>query len=376
MRVALVIIVLALMVVLGIGAIRLIIGSFSGGSVDIGGTFRAGTDGGVYVSHDRGETFQQSAQAGETSFARYDVFSVLEDPYAPETWWVATEGAGLYRSSDNGATWEKMNGPEDILAKAIIRSFVIGKEGTMFLALDAGGRGRIWKSSDRGETFREVYSAARNGVTVQAIAIPRQDTNVVLAGLSDGLLIGSTDEGESWTKLSQFTGSLSSITFAPSDPAIVYGIVDRVGAVRSRDRGVTWEELTRLTPDPKAPKTSAQRLATFPGGRAVYAIAVHPTNPNEILLATASGLLRSQDGGVLFTQLPVPLKPEALPVRSAAFDPSNPAIIHTTAGDGVYTSFDGGMNWRVTRLTIRPKLALIRVSVADGNTILIGTADR
>src|SRR3989344_4784572 len=246
MRVALVIVLIAIMVVLGIGVIRLLLGSVGVGDTDLGINLGAGTDGGVYRSTDGGVLFAQSAQAGDVSFARYDIFELVEDHAKTGRWWAATEGAGLFRSENQGETWEAVLGQDTILQKAVIRSFVRGQgDATFFFAVDADGRGRIWKSADGGSTFAETYSAAKDGVVIRAVALPRQDPRVLLAGLSDGLIIGSTDEGLSWTALTQFAGAGAHIQFAPSDPAIVYATIERLGVMRSQDWGVTWEDLTR-----------------------------------------------------------------------------------------------------------------------------------
>ncbi|OHA50085.1 MAG: hypothetical protein A2682_03270 [Candidatus Terrybacteria bacterium RIFCSPHIGHO2_01_FULL_58_15] len=369
MRIAFLILLVALGIGLAVTFVRFLVGAVGDG--DAGRSFGAGTDGGVYVSNDGGEVFAQHTQAGDRDFSRFDILALVEDSQRLGRWWIATEGAGLYRSDDAASTWTLVG---EGLERATVRSVALAGGSTLLVSVDSGDRGRVWKSFDDGATFRETYSAAREGVWVNTLAVPAQDATRVLAGLSDGLLVGSSDGGESWTKLTQFSAEVRAIRFAPSDPAVVYALTEGQGMVRSRDRGQTWEDLAQLFNVPDA-GTEGKALSQFSRGRDVFAIAVHPYDAQQLLLATAAGLLRSSDGGTRFVELPVPLRPGALPVRAAAFLPTNPSVLYATAGDGLYTSFDGGVNFRVTRFSISPKLTIVASSAADARLLLIGTGN-
>lgn len=376
MRFAILILLVTFAAAIFFAVIQIVFRSSGGG--DIGGSIGAGADGGMYRSVDGGVGFAQSAKGDdELDFSRFDIFDLKEDFTRPGTWWAATEGKGLVRSENQGESWRALWGEEKLLERAVVRSLAQQSEQTWILALDADNRGRIWKTDDAGKTFRETYSAAKDKVFITRIAVPRQDTKVVLVGLSDGLLIGSTDGGETWTSLNQFLGAVSELVIAPSDPAVVFASIDRVGAMVSRDRGVTWKEPGQrdLNFTFDNPIGSQGNLGTFQGSRQIYSIAIHPQDANRILFASASGLLSSSDGGTIWAQLPVPLRPESLPLRSVLYDPISSDTIHVTGGDGFYTSFDRGENWRVTRFTIRPKLTRIGVSVADRKIILVGTGE-
>lgn len=349
----------------------------SGGG-DIGGGLGAGADGGIYRSTNGGAEFAQNAKGDEgLDFSRFDVFDIKEDFSHSGTWWIATEGKGIVRSENQGESWQAVWGEEKLLERSVVRSFAQQSADTWILALDADNRGRIWKTDDRGKTFRETYSAAKDKVFITRIAVPRQDTKIVLAGLSDGLLIGSSDSGETWTSLNQFQGAVSELIIAPSDPSVVFVSIDRVGALVSRDRGATWEEPGQkgLNFSIDNPIGGQGNLQMFQGSRLIYSIAIHPNDANRILFASTSGLLVTSDGGTIWSQLPIPLRPESLPLRSVLYDPISPDTIYVTGGDGFYTSFDRGENWRVTRFTIRPKLTRIGVSASDRNIILVGTGE-
>ncbi len=76
---------------------------------------------------------------------------------------------------------------------------------------------------------------------------------------------------------------------------------------------------------------------------AVVSIAVHPTNPNILYVATNDAVLKSRDGGQTWEQFP---SFSARRVTTLAIDPKLPATVYAgTMGDAVYKSPDGGQHW-------------------------------
>lgn len=165
------------------------------------------------------------------------------------------------------------------------------------------------------------------GGDVEDVAGSPVDPNVVLAGLAPsggvgGSLYRSTDGGASWTQVAGLVGtSVHDIEFAPDGTAYL-GTVD--GVRRSIDGGATWTDLPlgiglndqvfEVTLDPSDPsriwvgvadalgsQTQNVLLSTNGGaswinrtppgaaGSTCRAIAVHPTNSNEVVVAFGSG---------------------------------------------------------------------------------------
>lgn len=352
------------------------------------------SDGGIYRSLNGGEDFEQFALAGgEVDISRVDISALFEDPEQNGLWWIATMGAGLFvweepskaplavdeeaveEEPQTEPDWLPVWGQEEILRSSTIRGIARTQDGGLLLALDFDKRGRIWKSEDGGATFRETFSSANDKVLVTTLAVSPVNKLRVLAGLSDGLLIQSLDGGETWSSLTTFNDVIALLTFGRNSDTTVYGSLVAQGMIRSLDGGATFENLSklRLTRDDPA---FEQALSRYTGSRTILSIALHPTDPNQLLIATAGGLLRTRDQGTHWELLPVPLRPEALPVQSVAYDPQNPRTLYTTAGDGLYTSFDDGANWRITRFSIRPALSLLAVSRQDGEMVLLGTTDK
>ena len=76
----------------------------------------------------------------------------------------------------------------------------------------------------------------------------------------------------------------------------------------------------------------------------VVSIALHPTKPNLLYIATDEAVYKTRDEGATWTRLNGELTRTR--VISLAIDPQLPAnVIAGTNGDGTYKSPDGGRNW-------------------------------
>lgn len=104
------------------------------------------------------------------------------------------------------------------------------------------------------------------------------------------------------------------------------------GLFRSEDGGLTWTKVT-LPVTHHAPD--------------VMAIAAHPGEPNVIYVGThEAGVLKTTDGGATWT--PVNTGLGGLDVHGLAIDPNQPSKLHAAVrekGTGLYRTTDGGREW-------------------------------
>jgi len=123
-----------------------------------------------------------------------------------------------------------------------------------------------------------------------AVAVHPTVPDTAIVGAAGGGAWKTTDSGVTWTSVTDTFANLSigAITYAPSNPSIVYmgtgegghagDFIPGIGLFASSDGGDTWE----------APQ---EVIASQ-----FYRLSVHPSNPLEIVAATSSGLLRSTNG--------------------------------------------------------------------------------
>ncbi len=194
----------------------------------------------------------------------------------------------------------------------------------------------------------QTYSPARVLVTGRVTAIlPDPVTPATMyIGTAKGGVWKTADSGATWSPMSDNEASLSigAMALDPSNPAVVYAgtgegnmyylqsFIDEVqdsyygaGLLKSTDGGAHW---TRLG------------AAEFTGA-AFFRIAIHPSAPNTVWVASSAGLFRSTDGGATWTQMTNGL-PAVSPLTlsgatDVAIDPSDSATVFAGFwGHGVY----------------------------------------
>jgi len=111
------------------------------------------------------------------------------------------------------------------------------------------------------------------------------------------------------------------------------------------------------------------------GEPTVFVIAVHPTNPNIIYVATRDTIYKTRDGGQTWAALREGL--EQAQVISLAIDPVLSSTVYAgTLATAVYKSSDGGQRWRSANIGLKGHVSVVYAIVIypkDHNIIYIGT---
>jgi sortilin (neurotensin receptor 3) len=139
----------------------------------------------------------------------------------------------------------------------------------------------------------------------------------------------TTDGGTTWTPVGDSlpTLAVAAIAIDPTHPDRVYVATSDHGIFRSDDAGQSWANIS----GPQKIRTN-----TTDGDRT--ALLINPLSPNVIYLTTDKGVLRSTDSGHTW--------PPSLNVGMATnlvMDPLNPDVLYAgILGQGVYKTVDGG----------------------------------
>jgi photosystem II stability/assembly factor-like uncharacterized protein len=167
-----------------------------------------------------------------------------------------TEGDGIYRSSDHGDTWAKTDINNTLLAQALVLTFC-AKDNALF----AGATNGIYKSTDGGATFQRTLDGFPPNIGVFAWSLTVSGGNVVAAvtvlfSPSEALagIFYSPDNGSTWqqatlpivpTAVTAVASDGSSLAYAG-----VFGQSSSVkGLYKSTDAGVTWSQRPALNVD-------------------------------------------------------------------------------------------------------------------------------
>jgi PKD repeat protein len=180
------------------------------------------------------------------------------------------------------------------------------------------------------------------------------DGSKLYAATANGGIWMLTRQGDDYGSPVCLTDDLPLLTFgtvavAPSSPNIVYAAtgeqspnsgskVQGLGTIKSTDGGATWLFNTRSVTG-----GVSQLIPSLYS----YDLNVNPTNPNDVLLATANGIFRSRDGGETWG-VTLPSREDGTRQGvNLARDPRNPNVLWAGLWGGLATTSDGGDNWEV-----------------------------
>jgi photosystem II stability/assembly factor-like uncharacterized protein len=297
-------------------------------------------------------------------------------------------GAGLYRSSDGGVTWQL------VLGGSLVYSSVVMSPAAPQTAWVYLNDGSIQRSDDAGLTWRSVSALPFYVFAGFTLAVDPTNPDILYAAGQPGVA-KSTDGGSHWSQVFTFSSqpfdSVGILLFvAPSSPSTLilattgFSIPtadDRV--FRSDDAGATWAEIDAGLPgpphvhvgfavgatgavyaavgDPQNPGTSIQiyqevgtgdtwqQTAVLPFGQGI--LRVDHANPERVYALGSAGILRSADLGHSFV---LPAKPpSSVAVNQVLFGPGSSQSLYVAAADEAFPpllstfnhSADGGATW-------------------------------
>lgn len=146
---------------------------------------------------------------------------------------------GLIKSTDGGQTWQVvatiLSPPVDFHAMAIGKN-----DPNIIVGYDSAGRG-LFKTVDAGKTWEKLDSP--NVDYIAALAISPNDANILFAGTGSGLF-QSSDGGRLWSQLNQYQG-IAVLALAFDADGNLYASTEEFGLARSSDLGKTWQNLNR-----------------------------------------------------------------------------------------------------------------------------------
>lgn len=262
---------------------------------------------GLFRSRDNGATWQYVGFKGQTigpfvagSDGRLYVYSITN-----------TLGGGLYKSSDDGDTWSltKFSGSPTAIVPV--------SNGDIY----AASTDSVYRSKDGGNTWMGLVSWARPGYgtyTVNALAI--DSSGDLLASVNHVYI--SSDSGKTWA---QSTCPLFICDITAPNGDIFVGSVSSI--YRSTDRGASWTDVCQVA--------STESIQSF---------AVTPTG--TVFASTSQGdLYRSTDDGGTWKEVYARSSPRPISNPWITAYSSNGYVLLGTGDIGFIRSSDGGDTW-------------------------------
>lgn len=332
------------------------------------GSFRGTTlrDGGVFLSKDGGDVWiQKKTIQPKGELNRADILDIAIDPRDSNLIFLGTKENGLYRSLDGGESWIKFRdltaylSPADDVYKI---AYDKTNKDRFYVAVFQARRGKVFKTIDNGQSFREVYTVASDNFIIHDLVVDPTNTSRVYLATGEGGLIASNDFGESWRVLKWFPGPVKKIAINPFSPNEIYAATRNNGVFKTQNRGQSWTEL------------SVEVAEKFPGSLNLMDLKLDQLNPSVIYLGTSFGLLKSANSGATFEHIKsLVIPPESLPILSIDINPQNSNIIYLSAANHVYRSEDNGKNWIVVTPATSKKIRILRIDPKNPKIIFAGT---
>lgn len=324
--------------------IFLVIGSalvLSGCSIGIPSNL--GTAGGsVWKSFDAGATFVPKVTVNEKQrISSADVLVLIFDPRDPQTIYIGTKDNGIFKTSDGAEHWEQLVFPP---IKTYGLTIDRNNGNRLYASGVYDGIAKMYRSDDAGKNWKEIYTEPGKGTVITALGSDPDAPETIYAGTSAGVVIKSTNGGETWKNVLVAKGPVTKVLFHAGLPEAVTLLVLNQGVAFSADEGGTWSNQT------------AQAVSSFDAANvqpvSITAIASDPAGANVLYAGAANGLFRSDDNGKSWKVLEIIESSKKFPIRAVAVNPQNGSEIIYASGNAFYRSVDGGVKWATTQLEI------------------------
>ena len=263
-----------------------------------------------------------------------------------------SSGFGMWKSLDGGTSWEHI-GLENSSLIGRIRIHPDNHDIVFVAAMgdlykDSEERG-VFKSNDGGKNWKRVLFADAGSGAVDLVMDPsnpsilyastwtiRRTPYSLSSGGEGSRLWKSTDEGETWKEISRNQGfpkgllGIIGVTVSPVNPNRIWAMVENEpdgGLYRSEDGGSTWQK-----------QNSDRNLRQ----RAWYYTRLNAdTRDAEKVYVLNVNFHKSIDGGRSFTTIRTPHGDH----HDLWIAPEDPERMIVADDGGAQISFDGGKNW-------------------------------
>ena len=319
-------------------------------------TIYAGTNGGgIFKSTDGGATWS-AVGGGISSPGDWNVEALVVDPKTPARAYAAvSSGAsgGVFRTTNGGASWT-------------LSSFGFATD----IAIDPATPKNLWatgaavyKSTDSGATWTPFFA----GTTFHSVAVDPSAPSTVYAGTIFGTIYKTTNAGTDWTPLNGLPSDhVDAIAVDPTNSSIVYAGLEDFGVYKTFNGGMDW---TPFGPTVGSQDVSVQDLAIDPTDTGTVYVGGFVSGPG-----TSVGVYKSTNGGETWDETPL----VAL-VRSLALDPANPSNLIAAAQDGfgLWRSPDGGDSWDVSNQGfVNTNIGALATAPTLADRVYAGAANR
>jgi photosystem II stability/assembly factor-like uncharacterized protein len=310
------------------------------------------------------------------------VSDIAIDPRSPSIFYVGLGHGGVFKTNDNGVTFEPIFDKQPMLSIGAVAVAPSDSDVIWVGTGEANDRNSsdwgdgVYRSTDGGEKWQNV--GLKNSRTVARIVVDPKKPEIAYVAAMGNLwaeggergLFKTTDAGKTWKLILQAAAphdartGCGDLMIDPTNPQIVYATLyarqrtpwsftsgpsvtggeDVGGIFKSTDGGATWKKLGGGLPaqtgriglaiSASNPKVVDAVVQSYEGG----------FGPLTDLRSKAGGVFRSQDGGEKWTRMSA-MNPRPFYFSQIRIDPANDQRVYLL-GFALLVSDDGGKNFR------------------------------
>ena len=284
------------------------------------GTLYAGTyGGGVFLSQDGGESWQEASNGLTNTFIRSMAQNNLDGSL-----YTGTDN-GVFRSQDGGESWQAVN--IGMMNTKVVSIALDNHDGTLY----AGTSRAVFRSQDSGKSWQPANRGMTN--TIIRTLVFDEQKGIIYAG-TEGGAFRSYDNGENWQTISSGVTDtiINTLELGNLDDTLYAGSRD-FGIFRSHNDGRNWQSIN--------------------GGLWLWNYSIETLledSQNGILYAgiNSGGIFRSANGGESWESASNGLKGGIAPyttVWTLVQDSQSRMLYAGTSSIGVYRSSDEAESW-------------------------------
>ena len=283
---------------------------------------------------------------------------IAVDPSNSSRIYTLTKNSFLYRSDDEGISWNLVRFPAQQAATA--HALIINpiRPEQIWIGVSSANKSTqgIYLTNDAGLSWRHLEGL--RGESVFSLTLFPGDPKIAAAGARDGVHL-TRDGGENWKLISPPTNKelqpVMSLAFDPRTERTLY-----VGTPhlpwKTEDSGLTWRSIHHGMIDDSD----------------ILSLIINPKDPANLFIGACSGIYRTDNSATQWSKM-LGITGAGYRTYAVAQDPSDNRVIYSGTKDGLWKSLDGGKSWHKTSPHIIKSIA---ISPADPKKIYLATQDQ
>jgi photosystem II stability/assembly factor-like uncharacterized protein len=285
---------------------------------------------------------------------------------------------GVFRQALGSQRWEALD--NGVPADAEVHAITVDPNATdtVMIATTKGA----FRSKNRGDKW-ERLALPDQGTDIWSITVHPTDPRTIYAGYGPTGVYRSDDGGDHWKRLPDpklpervhmtFPCRVMRLDVDPAQPDDVYACIEANGAMKSRDRGESWEDCTtdllRFAEQEKY-KSRIVSQTEIEGMLDGHALACSAAAPGTVFLANRMGLFRSDDRGAHWQDVDIGRFSPMSYGRDLRTSPHDPKVLYAalspafrSADGAIYKSEDVGKSWKRLDHGVKAEATMMGIAV-------------